>query len=263
MIVCGAIEAYYIVTDFSNQWLWLPLAIAYTVIVNDVFCHRICSHKMFVVDPTSWTYKFLTWWASADQGYGPVYSITLAHNLHHIHSDQNRLDVMNWRYYWYSDTVVSPLPKFNFPPIDKKYQQKQIYSHREIMHDPWTLFCNRHSVEIALITHVVLFLLAPVFLFKVMYLGRFLLSVMTGLAGFCGHVKKFPGSYRNFDTKDTTSNNLFFHYLFLGMFAGMLQNNHHGKPNAQHPHHRWWEFDSTKPIVFFLRLLLEKKHLKI
>ena len=97
-------------------------------------------------------------------------------------------------------------------------------------------------------------------LFNVVYLGRFLLTVMTGLAGFCGHVKSFPGSYRNFNTNDTSSNNLVLHYLFLGMFAGMLQNNHHGRPNAEHPQQHWWEVDTTKPFVAILKYFLQKRY---
>lgn len=260
MIGLGIVQAYSIFTDFANQWYWLPLAVIYTMVVNDIFVHRICSHKMFNIDPSRWTYKFLTWWASADMGYGPVSYMTMSHNLHHVYSDQGPRDVMNWRHHWYAETIASPLPRFNPEPVTESYQAKQLRVHKTILTDPWTIFCGRHQVEIAVVTQLLLFLLAPLFLFNVMYLGRFLLSVMTGLAGFCGHVKNFPGSYRNFDTKDTTSNNIFLHYLFFGMFAGMLQNNHHGKQSAETPHCHWWEFDATKPFVVVLKYFIQQRH---
>ena len=82
---------------------------------------------------------------------------------------------------------------------------------------------------------------------------------MTGLAGFAGHVKNFPLSYRNYNTNDTTSNNMIFHLMFFGLFAGMLQNNHHGRPNAESPNPKWWEIDTSLPIVKYLKFTMQKR----
>jgi fatty-acid desaturase len=82
---------------------------------------------------------------------------------------------------------------------------------------------------------------------------------MTGLAGVVGHIKDVPASYRNFNTNDTTSNNILLHYLFLGMFAGMLQNNHHGQPRSVRPNDKWWELDTSLPFVLALKYAMEKK----
>jgi fatty-acid desaturase len=98
-----------------------------------------------------------------------------------------------------------------------------------------------------------------VLLFKVILPGRVLLTLMTGLAGTFGHMKHFPLSYRNQDTPDTTSNSLLPHYLFLGLFAGMLQNNHHAYPRAEAPNPRRFELDTSWPLVRLLRLLLERR----
>ena len=88
-------------------------------------------------------------------------------------------------------------------------------------------------------------------------MGRFLSSVFTGLAAIGGHTK-LPFGYRNFDTPDTTYNNLLFHYLALGTMPSMLQNNHHGiKKNAAT--YKWFEFDSFEIIIKVLRPLLQLK----
>lgn len=241
------------------EWYWIILALVYTVVINDIFCHRICSHGMFAINTGSWVYKILTFLASADMGYGPVKWIVVSHPLHHIHSDKGPEDVMNWRYHWYSTTIVSPLPRKDVKPNNyaeyvKNRQAKCAY----LLNDPWTSWCCDHQNAISLMTMCVLAVFAPTLLL-IVFTGRLLLSVMTGLAGFCGHIKNFPLSYRNFDTNDTTSNNLLMHYLFLGMFAGMLQNNHHGQHNSIRPNSRWFEFDTSYYFVTTLKHLIEKK----
>lgn len=242
------------------EWYWLVLALVYTTVLNDVFCHRICSHGMFDIDTESWTYKVMTFLASTDMGYGPVKWIAMSHNLHHIHSDNGPEDVMNWRYHWYSTTIVSPIPRKDVKPADyQDYVKRQQRKHEEIFNDPWTTWCCDNQNAISIGTFIFLLIVCPIVLFKVIFVGRVLLSIMTGLAGFCGHIKHFPLSYRNFDTKDTSSNSLIFHYAFLGLFAGALQNNHHGQPKSEKPNLRWFEIDTSWPFVKLLRICMEKK----
>jgi fatty-acid desaturase len=245
---------------FNIEWYWLILALVYTVVVNDIFCHRICSHRMFNIDPKSLTYKVLTFLASSDMGYGPVKWIVMSHSLHHIHSDNGPEDVMNWRYHWYSTTIVSPLPRKDTKPADyDEYCKKQWQKNQTIMTDPWTNWCCDNQYAISIGTFLLLAIVCPMVLINVIFVGRVLLSLMTGLAGFIGHIKNVPTSYRNFNTNDTTSNNILLHYLFLGLFAGMLQNNHHGLPKSIRPNAKWWEIDTSLPIVLTLKYAMEKK----
>lgn len=90
-------------------------------------------------------------------------------------------------------------------------------------------------------------------------MARALMMFYTALSGVCGHIKNFPFSYRNFNTRDTTSNNLLFFYLSLGLHAGILQNNHHGRQNTIAQNFRWYEFDLGRFVIYALRPLLEKK----
>lgn len=261
MWACGAVALWSIFSDWCNNWYWVVAALVYSTVLNDVFCHRICSHGMFQINTGSITYKILTWLASVDMGYGPVKAITMTHNLHHIYADNGPLDNMNWRHYWYATTIVSPLPRFftPVPPDYEMYKQNQFRMHKEILEDTWTDFCAKYQIEISAISLALLYFVLPTVFFNIVCAGRLLLSVMTGIAGSFGHMKNFPISYRNFNTRDTTSNNLFFHYLFLGLFAGILQNNHHGRPSSVSPNPNWWEIDSSKPFVLLLKKIIEKK----
>ena len=261
MLFMGGYTFFNLIQDPLSNWYWLLAAIVYTITVNDIFVHRICAHGMFRVNTNSLLYKIFTFLASVDLGYGPVRQTCLSHTLHHIHSDKNKHDIMNWRHYWYSTAMVSPLPRFNyeFPKDYKRYKGLIYKRYKNIFDDPYTRFCDKQAVKISIVTQLILFVIAPVILFNVILMGRFLLTVMTGLAGIVGHVKNFPLSYRNVDTNDESSNNLFFHYMFLGYYAGMLQNNHHAYPTAVAPNKKWFEIDTSKPVVLFLRKFMEIK----
>jgi fatty-acid desaturase len=262
MLVVGGWYFVNSIQHFSTEWGWIPLALVYTTVINDSFAHRICAHRMFEVNTKSWLYKVLTWFASADLGFGTVKQLSRDHDLHHIYADQGRLDPMNWRYYWYSSSVLAtPIPTFTYRRPDNydDYVGKQIKKNSDIINDPWTDFCGQYSVTISIVTMLVLYLLFPVIFFKVFLMGRFLLSVITALAAFFGHMGNFPLSYRNYNTNDTSVNNLIFHYFALGLLAGMLQNNHHGQPRSINPNPKWWEIDTSKPFILMIKKIIEKK----
>lgn len=261
MLFAGGYIFFSLIQDPFANWFWFVIALVYTITVNDIFVHRICAHGMFKVNTNSTLYKTLTFLASVDLGYGPVRQTCLSHSLHHIHSDKNKHDIMNWRHYWYSTAIVSPLPRFNyeFPDDYDKYKSLIYKKYKDIFDDPYTKFCDTNAVSISFLTQILLYFVAPLFLFNVILLGRFLLTLMTGLAGIVGHIKKFPFSYRNVDTNDTSSNNLFLHYIFLGYYTGMLQNNHHAYPNAITPNKKWFEVDTSRPIVLLLKRFMENK----
>ena len=74
-------------------------------------------------------------------------------------------------------------------------------------------------------------------------------------AGLC-HIKDFPLSYRLKNTVDDSNNNLILHYIFLGIFSGLLQYNHHSRPRAIDLGFKWWEIDTSAPIAYFLKFLM-------
>lgn len=243
------------------EWYYILLALVYTLVVNEIFCHRICSHDMFTINTDSYLYKILTFLASADLGYGPVKWLIISHPLHHIHSDKGPEDVMNWRYHWYSTLFVSPIPLKEVKPknYDDYFNRRQEQC-SYIFDDKWTTWCSDNQNVISITVMLFLLVVSPTLLLT-MFVGRLLLSFMTGLAGFFGHIKNLPFSYRNFNTDDTTSNNIVLHYLCLGMFTSILQNNHHGAHDAVKPCQRWFEFDTSYFFLAPIKYFIEKKSL--
>lgn len=252
----------YTIGNFTNEWYWLLLASFYTILLNEIFCHRICSHQLFKIDTEKPLYKTLTFLLAVDHAWSPLTTICETHANHHMYSDQGNKDNLNWRIHWYNICLLSPLTYIYQVPTD--YPKAEEYFLREknrfnyILDDIWTFFVEDNQILLTIIFWTALYFLMPIILFKIVFMGRALASVYMLLASIAGHIK-LPLSYRNFDTNDTSQNNLIIHYLTLGMFSSMLHNNHHGI--SVRPNHavRWFEIDLGYYIIKVLKPLLEKK----
>lgn len=261
MLILGSIEIVKIFQHFSIQWFWLILATYYTITVNETFVHRICGHKLFLVNVKSWTYKLLVFIASADLGHGPVRALAIGHRAHHIYADQGDADPANVKKFWFGMACALPFrgwfknPKI---PNPKSFLSKSYRLHREIIDDPWTKFCEKYQILISITYVVLLYFLFPTFLFKVVLPGRVILVISLLLIGFC-HSKNVPLTYRHVNTADDSNNNLILHYMFLGIFSGFLQNNHHSYPNLLNLGRTWYEIDTSAPMAYLLKFLIEKK----
>lgn len=261
MLIAGIVGLAEIFQNFSTEWYWLIFAILYTITINETFTHRICSHNLFDVNVDSWTYKVLTYLSSADLAHGPVRSSTIWHRAHHIYSDQGKADPSNVKEFWFGIGCAMPFRGwFSSPEIPEptKILQLSYAQHKKIIDDPWTRFCEQYATIISLATLTVLYFLLPIVLFKIVLAGRVLLVVMFFLIGLC-HTKNIPLTYRHVNTPDNSNNNLVFHYLFLGIFGGFLQNNHHSHPNRMNMGRTWYELDTSTPIAYILKFLMEKK----
>ena len=261
MLILGAMEFVATWQDFSNQWYWLILATYYTVTMNETFGHRAVSHGMIDVDVNSWGYKVLTFFTAVDQCHGPLRSLSLLHFSHHTFSDQGYKDWSNFRCFWFGSAWVMPFVFFGPTlqiPGSKSLIEAEYYKHKEILDDPWTIFCEKYNLAISITTLIALYFLLPVILFKIILMGRFIMTLGM-MAVSITHVKWFPFNYRPYDTEDESSNNLVLHYMFLGILSGLLQNAHHAKPGAMSMATRWYEIDASTPVAYALKYLIGKK----
>jgi len=102
---------------------------------------------------------------------------------------------------------------------------------------------------------LVLYLVVPVVLFKILFMGRLLMSIYMWFPSVFGHLKLFTG-YKNFHRRpgDKTHNYLWLHYLAFGLSSSMLHNNHHNLNTNQTIVARWFELDVAK----ILRIPIQK-----
>ena len=260
--VVGAWELADTILHFDTQWYWFVLATFYTLTLNETFSHRICSHRLFNIDTTSITYKILTFLLTIDHAWSPLTETCLTHANHHIYSDQGDRDNLNWRRHWYSFCTLSPIlylyRQSTVYPNKELFFTSQREKFKDIVNDTWTEFCEEHRVILTILVWTILYFTVPIVLFKILLMGRFLMSVYMGLVSIGCHMP-LPGSYRNYNTNDTTQNNIIFHIVSLGMLSSMLHNNHHGRAGEIKHTHKWFEFDTSYYIIKILRPLLEKR----
>jgi hypothetical protein len=260
----GFQELWAVFTNFSSQWYWFVLATIWTTTLNDVFGHMILTHRLFVVNTKSIAYRILSFLFVVDHGWGPITGFCMAHHRHHQCSDQGNKDVANWRTGWYTHGTVSPINYLYQPYTDwgdtEKYVAMQERKFKEIFDDTWTFILEEYSHIWTILFWTVLFFVAPTILFKVVFLGRALLTIYTIFSTIGGHTQIF-GGYKNFNTADNSHNNLVLHYISLLMFPTILQNNHHGTRYtlAKGSGVYWYEYDISKHIARFLKIFMEKR----
>jgi hypothetical protein len=263
--VAGAYQLFDLLVNFETQWYWYPLALLYTVTINEYFGHLCCGHDTFKIDTNRITYKILAFLNCVDHAWSPPSSMSLIHHNHHMYADQGIQDFSNAKMQtWYRIGILSPIHYIYHwadweIPDSKNYFARQHAVFKHILDDPWTQFCEKNSHWLAICYWAVLYMIFPVFLLKVVLIGRVLISVYTLFPGLLGHIK-IPGGYRNFNTNDNSYNNLIFHYLCLCIFPTVLHNNHHGMKYTFEQGHRYrfFEFDLSVYPMRLIRFLIKK-----
>lgn len=262
--VVGFYELYNTLVDFPSQWYWFVLATVYTTTLNDVFGHMILTHRLFKVDTDRIAYRILSFLFVMDHGWGPITGFCMSHHRHHQCSDQGNKDVANWRISWYNMGIVSPI-NFLYQAITdygdvQKYVSMQEGKFKEIFDDTWTFVIEEYSHYLTILFWLILYFVCPIILFKVVFMGRALLTIYTLFSTVFGHTW-IPGGYRNFNTPDHSYNNLILHYVSLCMFPTILQNNHHGQKYSleRGSRYKWYEPDVSCYIARFLKLFIEKR----
>ena len=253
-LVFGLIELYLMFADISTNWTWLLLSLFYSALIYDMFNHLIIAHRYIDYDTNRWVYKLLVFLGTVGPNSGPLINFGMMHDIHHRYADQNEYDPVSVKLHWYTTLAITPLmyvylqKQSEIPGIQdwiKKQQQRQ----HNLVTDPWTNFCDNNAILLCVVTWTVLFFLAPVLLFKVIFVSRVMASVWSGVLQYVGHTP-FWFNYRNFNTNNTSQNNIFLYYLGLGLYPSVLHNNHHGDFSKKS---RWFE---CGPERLFLNYLL-------
>lgn len=262
----GFQQLWFTVTNFSTEWGWYVGCVIYAAMLNEWFLHNILAHRRFEVDTSRWAYKVLTLFATIG-GLGNPRTFVLVHKAHHKWADIPGQDFLYPPTHWFTSCISSPLmwvyhARVKFPN-EKKYFENEKKKFSNIVNDPWTNFCDQHKVSLTIAFWTFLYFVAPVVLFKLVFMSRAILSIIKVFLDIVGHLK-LPLTYRNFNVRDNSTNFLISHYLALGTVTSLLHNNHHGFPEGPKghcPHScHWYEIDVGYYGVELLRPLLEKKN---
>lgn len=255
--VIGAEELVFTINNIQTNWPWLILAFLFTAIINEWFFHIILGHTYYArrINPNRWLYKVLIF-----LGFGTVKGIAIMHELHHMYADEPGKDSLHWRDSAVSFASASPLlwimtPKTELP---KAYIDKKLNTLSKLINDPWTSFSDEYHWFVTTVVWTLLYFICPVVLFKVIFMGRVIGSIVSILINVLSHTK-ILGGYKN--KQGAGYNNIIIHYVLLGLIPSALHNNHHNHAVKNSHGMRWFEFDLAHWFIekALMPLLSDKK----
>jgi fatty-acid desaturase len=216
---------------WSSQYSFIVLGIALGWVLvqfsHHVALHRYFSHKSF---ETSKFWHIILCFSTVFVGGTPVH-YALPHLAHHAFTDTEKDPHSPVKGFW--KVLLTQL--WNVEHLDINLLRNY--------RDYWIKFVQKWYLLILLIFCVLLISINANLILS--YGIAILFTKFTGVAvNYAGHLKSFPGNYRNFDTNDNSCNN-----LFTGIILGEWHNNHHHMPRAWNQRVKWWELDVPANII--------------
>lgn len=232
----------------TGNWILLISSILWGRIV-DIFgmaiaLHRYFSHRSF--NTGSIRHKFLAWFSVlAGQGSPFIWAIT--HRHHHKHTD-TPLDLHSPHNYLL-DPFVWPIKSPNY-----FFKQQVDFRVKDLENDKLLQFINQRYFYIWWILIIASVIINWKFCVFFVLAGAGWSLIFSGIFNTVSHMK-FIGSYRNFETKDCTTNSRWLHY-FIG---DGLHNNHHHISGRYNQAFNKGEFDPPGWIVDKFFAIKEQK----
>lgn len=241
---CWLFTFYYGFT--TGDWFWpiLTFLISKVIVIpaNHIAMHRYFTHRGFTTG--KYRHIFLTW-SSVLIGAGSPILYAASHRHHHKYSDEE-YDIHSPK-----NSVIESLGLWELKPQDWFFNIKRVRTiPKDLIRDPTIKFVHHNYYKIWFVIGIIATILGifvdwkiPVFIvfgplgWYIFGSGLFVTTL--------SHIK-IPGSYRNFETSDTSQNNKWIHWYTLG--EG-LHNNHHAHPNSYNQAMAPGEFDFSGWVV--------------
>ena len=204
---------------------------------NGVAGHRYFGHHQFTVNRVGQVVlALLTTFAA----YTSIHIWMAQHRHHHRFPDTTKDNHTPLKGFWHSFYF------WQFKAKEINYRSMgfiPFYRDRtstlgKIAQDPEIVFLSKHFVIIWALLLLALLTVGPVVLLTYC-LAHLIESVRIGIINTCTHMK-LPGSYRSYNTKDNSYNNVIIGLLTFGFG---WHNTHHGNPRKLILTERWWELD--------------------
>lgn len=230
------------ITSGLLSFNWLLFLVGWTLIYGVglvVGFHKLLSHNSFKTNKyVAYVIAYLgclgisgspIWWVATHRGY------------HHAHTDDEK-DLQTPRKGWLNSYIG-----WQFGDATSKISLRYA---ADLTKDKFYVFLHKNYRTVVWGTIILCTLLSPSIAASLLIFPMLAAHHGENVTNLFGH-SRFAG-YRNFNTKDDTINNPI---LALVTWGQLLHNNHHAKPNNNNFAIKWFEFDPTYPIVFFLRKL--------
>jgi len=194
--------------------------------------HRYFAHKSFKLN--SFWHAVITFSATV-VAFGSPLGYTIVHKTHHRFSDT-------------PDDPHQPSKPiktlfFVFNTSDEKISP--LYA--KGLKDDLISFTHSYYLALISIFYLVLFFIHP-YVAYTYNIAICMILLGTAWVNVVNHTSNFL-SYRNFETRDKSNND-----LIAGYFFGEWHNNHHANPGSWIQKAKWWEFDIP---MYFIKAIKE------
>ena len=206
----------------------------FSIVGVSLTLHRYYSHKSFEFRNTfvKWLCTLFAILAGRGSPLGWVY----VHRLHHAYSDQE-------------GDPHSPhnlgFKLFGFKHIEDHSGKMKVFLVKELMTKE-QLFINKWYFAIILAWLVVLGTIDISLVYFAWILPVMLVQLSQNCFNYFAHIH----GHRNFETKDTSTNNIFLWPFILG---DAWHNNHHANAAKYDTKVLWWEFDPVSVVISLIK----------
>ncbi len=227
-----------------NWWLVLLSWFLIGPIGNGVGSHKLFAHRQFETwRPIELTLGFL----STVGGFAPIHFWVAIHQKHHKISDTPADPSSPSQYGFLQSFLI-----YRLKESTNRVISLQNYCARRVFKDPQLMWLSKNFITINWVVFVILFLINPSLCLSLYVLPVLLEHTRENTVSSITHMNIPFLNYRNFDTPDTSQNNILVGYLTLGFG---WHNNHHHNARELINTHRWWEID----IEGIIAKLISKK----
>lgn len=212
------------------------------------FLHRYAAHGMFKLSKTMERFFYLLTFFSQGPSFLNPKAYALLHQAHHK----------------YSDTDKDPHSPHFYPNL-KKMMIKTFHDYHQLVRNPVGMRQDHHYPTWPMLdkfastwTHTLLWSGIYLSIYSIIVESRwgflaliihFLMGPIQGaMVNWFGHKL----GYRNYSLPDKSTNTLPVDFLLMGE---LYQNNHHQHPMDLNFAKRWFEWDPTYPIIWFMEKL--------
>jgi stearoyl-CoA desaturase (delta-9 desaturase) len=205
----------------------------YSILGISMMMHRFYTHKSFQLHPViKWIFTVFAILAGRGSPLGWVY----IHRMHHATSDTEK------------DPHSPHFANFNiigFKPVYDESKKINYFVIKELL-TPAHINIDKYYMLCIIAFVTMLGSINPVLIFYVWAAPVFAVSISQVAFNYFAH----KHGYRNFVTKDCSTNNV---YLWPFILGDAWHNNHHGNPASMSTQLKWWELDPVKYIISVIR----------
>lgn len=233
--ILAIITVLYLVYYTIPNYAWAVVASSYFCFVclgNITMFHKYLAHASF---KTTKFIEYLFTYFGTLGGVGSSLTWVTAHYQHHKYSDTSK-DPHS------PHNGIRKLLRFEFSPVDANISAKRL------MRSKYHMFLDKYYYGIHIVTALLLLSIGGPTLLVFGYTIPALITIIGSI--WLVNILSHTLGYRNFETKDKSTNNIF--AAIIGFGEGW-HNNHHYNPKSANFGVRWWEVDVSYLVVKLIR----------